>query len=101
VARLVFSPEAEANLDAIAAFIAERDGVARAMVIAERIWKTMNNLAFMPGIGQKRSYLQPDQRAFPVSPWTIFYRNLPDGYGIEIVRVIDGRRDLPAIFSAP
>ena len=98
MARLIVSPEADADLDAIAAFIAEHDGATRAATIAERIRKTMDNLAFMPGMGRRRSYLRRDQRAFPVPPWTIYYEPLPDG-GIEVVRVLDGRRDLASVFK--
>ncbi|MBV9991918.1 MAG: type II toxin-antitoxin system RelE/ParE family toxin [Alphaproteobacteria bacterium] len=99
MARLVVSPEAENDIDAIAAFIAQCDGATRAMIVANRIRQTMENLAFMPGVGGKRHYLDKLWRAFPVSPWTIYYKLQPDGDGIEVLRVVDGRRDLPALFK--
>ncbi len=99
MARLTVSPEAEVNLEAIAAYIAEYDGVARAAAVAERIRKTMDNLALMPGMGSRRSYLGEDWRAFPVAPWTIYYKLRPDGEGIDVLRIVDGRRDLPSIFK--
>lgn len=99
MARLVVSPEAEADIDAIAAFIAKRDGAARATAVAERIWQTMDNLAFMPGIGRPTKYFEPGQRAFPVAPWIIYYMPQPDRDGIDVLRIIDGRRDLPSVFK--
>ncbi|SRR5579862_550339 len=97
--RLVVSEEAEADLDSIAAYIAEYDGRLRAITIADRIRKAMDSLAFMPGMGGRRYYLKRNQRAFSVSPWTIFYEELPEREGINVVRVVDGRRNLPAIFG--
>ncbi len=97
--RLVLASQADADLLAITAFIAQRDGPARAMKATERIWKTMRNLAFMPGMGRWQSYLDDGVRAFPIAPWTIYYASRLDGDGIEIVRIIDGRRDLPAVFK--
>ena len=96
--RLVISKEARADLFAIEDYIAEQSGQIRATKVIERIEKTMNNLAFMPGIGRGRSYMEAGLRAFPAAPWTIVYDLLPDGDGINVIRIIDGRRNLPAIF---
>jgi toxin ParE1/3/4 len=93
------SDEAKHDLRSIEAYIAEHDGEMRAAAVRSRLDQVMRRLAFMPGIGGRRSYLKPKQRAFPVSPWTIYYEALPDGIGVRIVRIIDGRRDLPAIFG--
>jgi plasmid stabilization system protein ParE len=97
--RLVVSEEAEADLDSIAAYVAEHDGRLRAIAIADRIRKAMDSLAFMPGMGGRRYYLKRNQRVFSVSPWTIFHEELPERVGINVVRVIDGRRNLPAMFG--
>jgi plasmid stabilization system protein ParE len=99
VAQLIVSPEADADLEAIATFIAERDGVARATAVAERIWKTVQNLALMPRMGGSRAYLSKGRRAFPAPPWTIVYRPLPDDGGILVQRILDGRRNLTTIFK--
>lgn len=98
--RLIVSSEADADLKEISGFIAEHDGAVRAAAVAERIRKTMHNLAFMPGMGRRgSSYLEPGSRIFPVAPWTIVYEPLPDGDGILVQRILDGRRDLAAIFK--
>jgi toxin ParE1/3/4 len=99
--RFALSPEARADLRQIENYIAVCDGEARASAFRRRLDKSMRMLAFMHGIGRQRSYLKPGQRAFPVPPWMIYYATLPGDDGIEIVRVIDGRRDLSAIFTQP
>jgi plasmid stabilization system protein ParE len=96
---LILSKKAEDDLDAIAGFIAQRDGAARAVAITERIWKSLRNLAVMPGIGSRKPYLDEHMRAFSVAPWTVYYVALPDGDGVEITRILDGRRDLPSLFE--
>ncbi len=60
----------------------------------------MRNLAFMPGMGHRRHYdLEEGARMLPVTPWTIVYDPLPDDGGILVQRILDGRRDLDAIFK--
>jgi len=97
--RIVFLDEARDDLRSIEAYIAEHDGEMRAAAIRSRLDQAIRRLAFMPGIGGHRSYLKPKQRAFPMSPWTIYYEALPNGDGVSIIRIIDGRRDLPSIFD--
>lgn len=95
--RIVFSSKADDDLSAIGSYIAEHDGVTRAESALARIHKAIGTLALMPGMGSHRFYLEANDRAFPVSPWTIYYRPLADG--IRVLRVIDGRRDVPGLFG--
>lgn len=95
--RIVFTQTARSDLASIENYIAENDGEARASAVRARLDKAIENLAMMPGIGASRPYLKPGRRAFPVSPWTIYYTTLSDG--IRVLRVIDGRRDLPSLFG--
>ena len=97
--RLTVSPKADTDLAGIGAFIAERDGTARADAVVKRIQRTMLNLAFMPGMGRHRSYLEQGARAFSAAPWVIVYELKPDGDGIAVLRVVDGRRDLLKLFA--
>lgn len=99
--RRIISSQALADVKSIEDYIAEHDGEARADKFTARIDKVIDMLAFMPGIGSRRDYLDEDVRAFPVPPWVIYYAPLPGGDGVEIVRVVDGRRDRSAIFKAP
>jgi toxin ParE1/3/4 len=95
--RAYISPKALEDIKAIEDDIAEQSGEARADVVVARIDKAMDTLTFMPGIGNPRAYLEAGVRAFSVAPWTIYYRPLPDG--IRVLRVLDGRRNLPALFE--
>jgi toxin ParE1/3/4 len=97
--RVVFLDQARNDLRSIEAYVAEHDGEARAAAIRSKLDRAIRNLAAMPGMGGRRSYLNPKQRAFPVPPWTIYYETLPEGDGIRVVRIIDGRRNLPRLFG--
>jgi toxin ParE1/3/4 len=97
--RIVLSDQARNDLRSLESYIAERDGEARAAAVRTKLDRAMRNLASMPRMGSRRSYLKPKQRAFPVPPWTIYYEPLAEGEGVNIVRIIDGRRNLPAIFG--
>ena len=49
-------------------------------------------LANNPGLGKSRPEIAADVRSFPVGNYLLLYRQIPGG--VEIVRVIHGRRDL-------
>jgi toxin ParE1/3/4 len=49
-------------------------------------------------MGRSREDLRPDLFSFPVGQYVLFYREQPGG--IVLVRVIHGRRDLPALFGS-
>ena len=53
-------------------------------------------LAEHPLTGRGREDLAPGLRSFPAGPYILFFRQAP--YGIEIVRILDGRRDIDASF---
>ena len=97
----MLSEEARGDLRDIEAWVADHDGEARAMAVVERIENTMQNLAFMPGMGRWRDYLPASHRAFPAAPWTIVYTALEDGDGILVQRILHARRDLSEIFENP
>jgi plasmid stabilization system protein ParE len=86
-------------LCALEDYIAAHDGQLRADMILGRIEETIGTLAFMPGMGQTRSYLREGLRAFAITPWSIIYEALPELDGIRVVRVMDGRRDLESLFG--
>lgn len=96
---VVISDEAARDLEDIETWIADHDGEMRAAAAMRRLRKTMGNLAFMPGMGRLSKHFEPGQRAFPVAPWIIYYIPRSDGDGIDVLRVIDERRDLPSIFK--
>jgi len=48
-------------------------------------------------MGRSYGEIYPDLRGIPLDGYIIFYRVLDDG--IEILRVVNARRDLPSIFK--
>ena len=92
---IVLSSEAHADLLDIEAYIAHQDGEARAEMVIGRLTQGIRSLAFMPGMGRTRPYLGRGIRAYAVTSWIVVYATLPSLDGILVIRVVDGRRDLP------
>ena len=59
--------------------------------------KKCQQLVSFPNSGKNYDDIYPNLKGISVSGYIIFYRIIDDG--IEILRVISGRRDLPAIFT--
>jgi toxin ParE1/3/4 len=69
----------------------------------DRIEDKARLLKSQPRMGVRRSDIRPSMRMLVESPYLILYRINPDTdegpvATVEIVRVIDGRRDLGGIF---
>jgi toxin ParE1/3/4 len=60
-----------------------------------RLAKCFLLLADFPGMGPARDDLRAGVRTFPERNYVILYRVVDDG--VDILRVVDGRRDLKAI----
>jgi plasmid stabilization system protein ParE len=98
MARALWTPHAAGELDDILFYISVRD---RRPLIGEQIYFEIRQLA--------DDYASPHvaRHVLPGSPprwyyfrhkrWLIFYQLHPEG--IEVMRVLDGSRDLPAILS--
>jgi toxin ParE1/3/4 len=61
------------------------------------IHRAAMRLATSPLIGRERDDLRPGIREIVVYPTVLFYRVSRDR--VEVVRVVDGRRDLATLFS--
>ena len=53
----------------------------------------------MPRIGGVREIYSPDLRYFPVGVYVIYYHLLDGNPGIEILRILHGRRNTDSIFG--
>jgi toxin ParE1/3/4 len=84
-------PEAEADLDSIWSFIAA-DNRKAADAVIDRIIETFDLLLTMPFAGRARPEFGDNLRSIVVGNYVVFYATLPGG--IDIVRVINGRRDI-------
>lgn len=92
-ARVVLAPRARADLFSIDSYLAERNPLA-AERLSERLLHAMQTLALMPGMGRScADFGLPSVRRFVVEQHHIFYT--PSASGIQVVRVIHGRRDVP------
>ena len=93
---VIYAPEAEGDVYAIARHIAEEADLAAAYRFIEGIDETAHLLATQPEMGRKREDLSPRLRSFPVGPFVLFYRASKGG--IELARVLRGSRDIPSLF---
>jgi len=65
--------------------------------LIDRIEKRLQLLAQYPESGTKRDELRPGLRSVVLGKLVLFYHPLRDG--IELVRVLDGRRDLRPLLN--
>jgi toxin ParE1/3/4 len=61
------------------------------------MFDALETLANYPEMGERRSDLGENLRAFVVRPYVIFFHPAVDG--IHVARVIHGARDYPAMFE--
>lgn len=95
MAGLRIRPQAERDLDEIWWFIAQDDPDAADAWI-DQLVSTARTLADNPGMGRSRDELMPGIRSFSVGDYVLFYLPVPNS--IELVRVLNGYRDLSAVF---
>jgi toxin ParE1/3/4 len=88
--------QADADLTQIALHIAEQNPEAADHWL-EIIDEKCQALSRMPEIGRKRFDLANGLRSFAVKNYVIFYRPFPNG--IQVIRVLHGARDIPALFD--
>jgi toxin ParE1/3/4 len=93
----VWSPEARADLEEIWTYYAGVAGRQTADNIVRKIAGTCIVISDHPLAGRARDELRPGVRSLAVRPHVVFYR-VVNGMP-EIVRVLDGRRDIDAIFA--
>jgi toxin ParE1/3/4 len=96
--RIVFAPEARADLRNLYLFIAERSGAERAIGYVQRIEASCLGLADFPTRGTKRDDLWPGLRVMGFERRvTIAFIVQPDD--VTILRILYGGRDIEAAFD--
>lgn len=93
--RLRLSRQADADLDEIAEYIADRSPSAAQRQL-ETLYEKFILLAAHPLLGESCENLSPSLRAFTAGSYVIFYAPLDDG--IEVARVIHASRDIDSLF---
>ena len=89
-------PLAETDILEIWDYIAD-DSLAAADRWVDLLDKQFRVLATQPMMGRARDELAPGVRSFPFGRYVIFYVPLDDG--IDVVRVLQGARDIDAVFN--
>lgn len=95
--RIVRSKAAKADLIDIWLYIAP-DNLEAADRQISRIENTVDRLLDFPKLGSARHDIGSEVRGLVVNRYLVLYRFLEEAKQIELLRVIDGRRDLSAIF---
>jgi toxin ParE1/3/4 len=95
VKEVLLSELAETDITEIWLFIAQ-DDLAAADRLIKRIYRRCGMLAAQPKAGRLRPELDRAVRSFVVGTYVIFYRE--SAAGIEVARVLHGRRDISSFF---
>ena len=99
--KLVWTPQAEEDLTEIYCFIA-LDNPSAADRLLSRLQDRVEKLGQNPRICQRRPEIRPTMRILIEGSYLVLYEIHPDTDAgpvreVEIVRVVDGRRDLKAL----
>ena len=98
MSRAEWSRTASRELEEIHDFIGEeRQSPSAAEKLVRAIHGKVELYATQPNIGTPRPDLGEGFRVFHHKPYLIVFRGITDG--IEVLRVIDGRRDYQGLFS--
>jgi toxin ParE1/3/4 len=92
----VIAPKASQDLNAISDYFVERNIEAGERILKEFNQKCQNLIQFQK-MGKSYSKIRAGLRGVPLESYIIFYQVIPDG--IEILRVVSGRKDLEALFD--
>jgi toxin ParE1/3/4 len=87
----VLSPRAQADIDEIWEYTAERWDVSQADRYVLQITQTIENLARDPRRGRTCDHIRVGYRRYPAGAHVVFFRVVADG--IDVVRVLHRRMD--------
>lgn len=96
MSRFSIAPSASQDLDRVAEYFLERN-----IDTGEKLFREFNqkclNLVNFPYMGRSYDRIRPNLRGIPLDGYIIFYQVVDEG--IEILRVVNGRQDLEALFT--
>jgi toxin ParE1/3/4 len=99
VAAVRFTNRAREDLLDIWAHIARHTNLRAADRVYDLIEKRCATLRAHPQIGRARTEIADEARAIVIERWIAFYRIV--GSDVQIVRVVDGARDLASVEWTP
>jgi toxin ParE1/3/4 len=83
----------------IADYLAQRSSLAQSEQFLAKLNAKFSYLTQFPNLGRQRHEILPNLRSLAVETYLILY--MPIGQDIEILRVVSGYQDLPALFADP
>jgi toxin ParE1/3/4 len=96
MSRFIIAPSASRDLDRIAEYFLERN-----IEAGEKLFRAFNqkclHLVKFPNIGRRYDNIRPNLRGLPLEGYIILYQIFDEG--VEILRVVNGRQDLEALFA--
>jgi plasmid stabilization system protein ParE len=92
--RIVVSPRADSDWDEILDRLVLRGGYAVAHRYASGLDTIYENLLKSPAMGSPRPQYGQDTRIVVLSPYLVIYDHLIDEDTVQIVRILDGRRNV-------
>lgn len=97
--RLRMLPSAQTDLVYLLEHITRETGNLQvAMRFVGALRQKCSDLASLPGaLGRARPELRPDVRSFPFRGYVIFFRYRDDYF--EVANIVEGHRDVDALFS--
>jgi plasmid stabilization system protein ParE len=101
--RVVLSGEALNDINELLNYLDENASPTVALHFFNAVQNTLSTLSRTPGVGALRNFENPaliGMRMLVIPDFSnhlIFYRE--STITVEIIRILDGRRDLPAIFG--
>jgi toxin ParE1/3/4 len=95
LSRVLFTARAREDLLDIWLYVAKHNSEAVADRITDRIAQSCRLLKGHPQLGRARPEIHPDARSIVIERWLALYRATEDS--VQIVRILDGGRDLSAI----
>ncbi|MEH2096855.1 type II toxin-antitoxin system RelE/ParE family toxin [Nostoc sp.] len=96
MSRYVINILASRDINEIADYFAETNVEAGERFFSEFNRKCQQLVAF-PNSGKSYAKIRPDLRGISSQGYIVFYRVLDDG--IEILRIVSGRRNFPSLFE--
>jgi toxin ParE1/3/4 len=96
MSRFIVAPSASRDLDRIAEYFLERN-----IDAGEQLFRAFNqkclHLVKFPSIGRRYDDIRPNLRGLPLEGYIILYQLVDEG--VEILRVVNGRQNLEALFA--
>ncbi len=99
MATVRFTHRAREDLLDIWAYVAEHGSLRTADRIYDLVEETCVTLRTHPHLGRARHEIADDARSVVIERWIAFYRVV--GGDVQIVRIVDGARDLATLEWAP